>query len=189
MSIDGARASLTIQEMWLWPQKTAGKYWRGLLGTFFRPFPLGPPFESLSVFWVHERSQLQTLGCRFLILLAFRQLTPTQIVKWLIKDRVYILCKITTISEKNKRQTECASCHARLRCCWNVFCFFFLSEEMTTSKDCDWEWKEKCRAVIKIHIYAAQFFVWGSSGCWLVGFIWSVLRKAMSEPLGLVIPG
>lgn len=35
----------------------------GLLGTFFMPFPLGPPLESLSVLWVHEKSQSQTLGC------------------------------------------------------------------------------------------------------------------------------
>lgn len=37
------------------------------MGTFFRPFPLGPPFESLSAIWLREKSQsqdtrLQTLG-------------------------------------------------------------------------------------------------------------------------------
>lgn len=51
--------------------KGGWKILRSLLGTFFRPFPLGPPFESLSVLWVHEKSQSQTLGCRFLVFLFF----------------------------------------------------------------------------------------------------------------------
>lgn len=49
--------------------------------------------------------------------------------------------------------------------------------------------RDKCWAVIKIHIYVAQFSLQQNSMCLLAGSIWSKLRKEMCEPPGCVISG
>lgn len=99
----------------------------------------------------------------------------------LIKDGDLYCCG-TTI-KGNSRNRVLFPVTARLRCYSYFFAWKYGNIKRRVEK------KDKYWAVIKIHIYAAQFSLRRNSMCWLAGSIWSSLRKEMSEPPGPVISG